>query len=1012
MPVLVCPATEELQRLVRGDLAAPDREALVQHLEQCASCVQTVKTLPKDDTFTELVRAARSLAGDGPEADVVNGLMQRLDGLRQLLTASAADADRERPNTDAIEEMIRCLAPPQGPDEIGRLGPYRVLKVLGSGGMGVVVEAEDVPLRRRVALKAMRPALAASTTARQRFLREGQATAALAHDHIVAIYQVGEDRGIPFLAMQLLEGETLEDRLQRQGTLPAAEVLRIGREVAAGLAAAHERGLIHRDVKPGNVWLEARDGRVKLLDFGLARTADDDTRLTQTGIILGTPQYMAPEQAAGEAVDHRCDLFSLGCALYRMATGKPPFHGANVRATLRAVETEQPQPACEVNPDVPPALSDLLTRLLAKKPADRPASAQEVVRALEAVERNPFQQRPSKRRQRLAWAGVAAGLLIALTLVAYLCLPPVREFAATVIRVATNQGELVIEADDADLEITIKQPGKEPVVEVVQKKTQRRFVLTAVDGEILAEDKESGMRVKTTDFQLSRGGRQTLSAQVLLSDKTEPGFRPLFNGKDLDGWKVVNPADTPRGAVTWSVADKALTTGEEGLQSFVHTAKAYQDYVLQLEFRFPKLVDPDLTPAAGILLHLNDPEQQDPTAYEISLGSKGRLVVWPVGGAQGGQVFGDIASLPAGKWHRLKVSCEKGKMEVFVNGKSQCSLRNYEPSKGFIALQNRGPDVQFRNLQIKELPPDVHINGAWDGGANDWGDVHLARGPDGFRGVYTATYSGEPGSIILTPAGSRTFRGRWSESAQRHGFLQAEVSSDDSTITVLWETSDPDETRPRQGESLWRRVRAAGFVPLFNGKDLDGWVAVSKKPDADVKGDWEVAGDVLLCKGRHVNKHLGYLRTHKAYENYVLELEWRLPGVLHMDTPATGVLLHVTEPDQVWPKCFKIPLWQKGRARIDPLAGAKVGALEVQGANSKVVGEWNRLTVTSQDGTVAVALNGKSISKITDAEPRRGFIALQADGTEVHFRNLRIKELPPTPVKPEADKHSGAGVDR
>src|SRR5262249_7079741 len=160
------------------------------------------------------------------------------------------------------------------------LGPYRVLKVLGAGGMGVVFHAEDPQLQRAVALKVVLPALAASASARERFLREARAAAAIEHDHIVTIHQVGEDRKLSFLQMQSLGGESLEDRLKREPKLPAAEVLRIGREVAEGLAAAHEGGLVHRDIKPANIWLEGNRGRVKILDFGLARAVADDAHLT------------------------------------------------------------------------------------------------------------------------------------------------------------------------------------------------------------------------------------------------------------------------------------------------------------------------------------------------------------------------------------------------------------------------------------------------------------------------------------------------------------------------------------------------------------------------------------------------------------------------------------------------------------------------------------------------------------------------------------------------------------
>src|SRR5262249_6614142 len=169
------------------------------------------------------------------------------------------------------------------------------------------------------------------------FLREARAAAALKHDHVVTIYQVGEDRGAPFLAMELLEGESLDDRLLRQGKLPIPEALRVGREVAEGLQAAHDKGLIHRDVKPANVCLEGARGRVKILDFGLARAPAGEPQLTQLGAIVGTPAYMAPEQAVGRPVDPRCDLFSLGCVLYRARTAELPFKGDDPISTLVAL---------------------------------------------------------------------------------------------------------------------------------------------------------------------------------------------------------------------------------------------------------------------------------------------------------------------------------------------------------------------------------------------------------------------------------------------------------------------------------------------------------------------------------------------------------------------------------------------------------------------------------------------------------------------------------------------------
>jgi eukaryotic-like serine/threonine-protein kinase len=188
------------------------------------------------------------------------------------------------------------LGPPQAPDEIGRLAQYRVLKLLGQGGMGIVFRAEDEQLRRPAALKVMRPDFAAHEDARARFLREARAAAHLKHDHIVTIYQVGEHDGVPFLAMEFLAGKSLEDWLRPDRRATVAEALTLGKQMARGLAAAHAAGLVHRDIKPANLWLEAPRARVKILDFGLARhTAGELTALTQDGAVVGTPAFMAPE---------------------------------------------------------------------------------------------------------------------------------------------------------------------------------------------------------------------------------------------------------------------------------------------------------------------------------------------------------------------------------------------------------------------------------------------------------------------------------------------------------------------------------------------------------------------------------------------------------------------------------------------------------------------------------------------------------------------------------------------
>jgi serine/threonine protein kinase/regulation of enolase protein 1 (concanavalin A-like superfamily) len=298
--------------------------------------------------------------------------------------ASPAEAGAERCR---LPEGHDLLDPPRAPGEVGWLAHYRVRRCIGEGGMGLVYEAEDTDLLRSVALKVIRPELVGIPQVAQRFLREARAMAALKHDHIVTIYQVGQQRGTPYLAMEYLRGMSLHRWLER-GHKPSVDlVLRLGREIAAGLTAAHRRGLIHRDIKPANIWLEAPIGRVKILDFGLARTQNHDVQVTNPGSAVGTPAYMAPEQARGQGDAASCDLFSLGCVLYELCTRRLPFPGTTVIAVLTSLSMDTPPPPREINPALPPALDELIMRLLAKKPADRPPSAQAVVEAIKRTER-------------------------------------------------------------------------------------------------------------------------------------------------------------------------------------------------------------------------------------------------------------------------------------------------------------------------------------------------------------------------------------------------------------------------------------------------------------------------------------------------------------------------------------------------------------------------------------------------------------------------------------------------
>jgi serine/threonine protein kinase len=355
MIVFPCPGCG-VQLKVKDDLAG--------RMGKCPGCGRAV----------QVPAAVPAGAGDAASGDA-RSASKRPSGevLVPIGLMPSAPSTASRPSS-LVE--FSFLSPPQEPGEIGRLGPYRILSLLGAGSMGIVFKAEDSRLKRPVALKVMRPNYATKEEYRQRFLREAQATAKLDHPHVVPIYGVDECAGVPYLAMKLLEGESLEERLKARGPwLSLGEVLRIGEEVSDALAAAHARELIHRDVKPTNIWLESDGDRVKLIDFGLARILDDDLRLTGTGYVVGTPSYMAPEQANGDEVDHRSDLFSLGCVLYRTGTGVQPFPGQFAVDVVAAVRTVDPKPPRELDPTLPPSFSDLVMALLSKDPAGRPQSA-------------------------------------------------------------------------------------------------------------------------------------------------------------------------------------------------------------------------------------------------------------------------------------------------------------------------------------------------------------------------------------------------------------------------------------------------------------------------------------------------------------------------------------------------------------------------------------------------------------------------------------------------------------
>jgi serine/threonine protein kinase len=367
-PALQCPDADRLAALL--DSSAPADGELARHLETCESCRQRLASLAGEGAWLDPL-AARTGVLNNSAADAE---------LRDVLQAVHDSSPRpEEPLTapSPLPPELRFLTPSAIPGYVGRLGPYNIIELVGQGGMGIVLKAHDPSLDRIVAIKVLLPAWAAHAAARKRFVREARAAAAVSHEHVVTIHAVDEFGGMPYLVMQFVGGRSLEARIRDTGALKPEEVLRIGMQTASGLAAAHAQGLVHRDIKPANIMLENGVERVKITDFGLARAADD-AAITSTGQVTGTPMYMAPEQARGERVDHRSDLFSLGAVLYAMCTAQPPFAAANPLTSLRKVCEDEPQPVNFVNQSMPTWLADIVKRLMEKDPAKRPQSASAV----------------------------------------------------------------------------------------------------------------------------------------------------------------------------------------------------------------------------------------------------------------------------------------------------------------------------------------------------------------------------------------------------------------------------------------------------------------------------------------------------------------------------------------------------------------------------------------------------------------------------------------------------------
>ena len=535
---------ERIELFLAGELTGEEQTAFELHLDDCDDCRRRLEAAAARDDVWSGVRDA--LLGEQPSPG-------------DLSLDSAADGDASFRH----ETVLKLLAPTDDDRMIGRLGTYEIAGVVGSGGMGVVLKAFDAALNRYVAIKALAPHLAGSGAARKRFSREARAAAAVVHENVIEIHGVAEAQGLPYLVMPYVRGPSLQRRLDDEGPLTLAGILRIGTQVAAGLAAAHAQGLVHRDVKPGNILLADGVERVKLTDFGLARAADD-AALTRTGVIAGTPQYMSPEQARGESVDRRSDLFSLGAVLYAMCTGRAPFRAETSYGVLRRITDDEPRPIREINPDIPEWLCRIVDKLMSKQAGDRFESAGEVAELLEGClahvqqptavplprsrvfdepprggsSRKPGAPRPASlfRRSRVFRLLTAAAFAFALV------------FAGVIVVLELDKGTVTINCEADDVPVRIMQ-GEDVVDKLTVGRDGTSVRIAAGHYRVQLSAETDRLVVKDGTFTLTRGKERVVTieraekndagaASARPSETSERSINRPLNGEQVAGEHV------------------------------------------------------------------------------------------------------------------------------------------------------------------------------------------------------------------------------------------------------------------------------------------------------------------------------------------------------------------------------------------------------------------------------------------------------------------------------------------
>jgi WD40 repeat protein len=1010
-----CPSKERWQDHLNASLPADQDAVLTEHLDSCASCRKTLETLAGGSD--SLLAVARQ-AGDATDASS--------PALKEIVAQFQAPSEKTQAEpSGAKDESLAFLTPSEKPGCLGRLGHYEVQAIIGKGGFGIVLKAFDEKLHRIVAIKVLSPAYAAIGSARKRFIREARAAAAVSHDHVVGIHAVEEEQNPPYIVMQCIDGQSLQDKLDRKGSLSLKEILRIGLQTAEGLAAAHKQGLVHRDIKPANILLENGVERVKITDFGLAH-AVDDASMTQSGTVAGTPMYMSPEQAEGLPIDHRSDLFSLGTVLYAMCSGHPPFRASGTHAVLKRVIDASPRPIREINNETPDWLCEIVAKLHAKKPEDRFQSAKEVAELL--GHHLAHIQQPSQAP-----------------------LP-----APTVVPTAIVPGPA---------ETARSQPMSAPGLALVFWPTLIGLFLGAVAGSVL---------MWTNPAWLSElWGIETSS------------WLGVVCSAGLGTWLGALVGLT-RWVISWWIAWEIRGARKNEEAGPVATARypaaprrPVRMAVTVLAIAAVVMV-PRMIPAGIVLYVLSSSSSRDPNigvppqeGHNLILIRDDPTITFFVNPEQGGQKglnfdgleFGTV--LPSGRYQvqgtkngvlvfqqwvtldanqRKTVHVHSGWVQLF-NGKDLTGWKTHPDQPGGwriadgVLVGTSAKDPINHLFSTRDDYENFHLRAEFKlkkAGNNSgilfrsqWGQWFVlaklggqCKVPFGYEADigFARPAVGGTGSIwkldskdYHMPAKELPFEvDTWYtlEIIARGNRVTTKLNGETALDYVddaasfrkghlaLQAQYAGTEVRFRKIEIKELPPAEPGWVSLFNAKDRTGRVSQMKNPK-EVNPDraWDVLDNILIARGGPE----GYLRTEKAYHRHILEMECQAS-----QPPGPGwagdLLFHIPIPDPGFGRTsgIKLQIAPGRQGSFTPLGGVTPFALRVVDWRT-FKPYWNQLRFESTADRFEIVLNGKSVVKFTEFAggfPPGYFGIMSAGSTGMRYRNIRIKELPPTPTAP------------